>query len=293
MRYTQSMDLRAPTTVGGLLTLGRLRLRNSESARLDCELLLSHVLNCQRSNLLTRREQAMTPPACAAFLSMLEDRERGVPVAYLLGHREFWSLTLRVSCDTLIPRPETELLVELALQLIPAKRDARVADLGTGTGAIALAIASKRPNWSVVATDLSEAALHVARGNAKLFALDNVEFRHGDWLTPLSGERVDLIVSNPPYVAANDPHLQQGDVRFEPPLALVGGEDGLHAIRHIVALAGPCLRDDGWLLLEHGATHGEAVRELFGAHGFEAVATHRDLASLERGSVGRKRPEHA
>src|SRR5690606_21756387 len=200
----------------------------------------------------------------------------------------FWTLDLAVTPDTLIPRPETELLVEEALARLDPALPLRVADLGTGSGAIALSIASERPRARVIATDHSEAALAVARANADGNDLGRrVEFRSGDWFGPLAGERFDLIASNPPYIAERDPHLEQGDLRYEPPLALASGADGLDAIRILAATAPRHLAAGGWLLLEHGHDQGAAVRALLGAAGFEQVATVADLEGRDRVGVGR------
>ena len=204
-----------------------------------------------------------------------------------LSEQGFWTLELEVSPAILIPRPETELLVELALARIPMAAAARIADLGTGSGAIALAIAKERPRAHTVATDASEPALAVARRNAARNRIANIEFRHGDWLAPLAGERFDLIASNPPYIADGDPHLGEGDLRFEPPSALSSGRDGLDAIRCIVRDAPLHLRPGGWLLLEHGWAQGAAVRALLAEAGFSEVETAQDLESRDRTSLGR------
>src|SRR5690606_29533287 len=225
----------------------------------------------------------------ARFEALVARRAAGEPVAYLVGTRGFWRLELAVTPDTLVPRPETELLVELALARIDPRAAARVADLGTGSGAIALAIAGERPRARVVATDASAAALEVARANAAALGLGNVEFRHGDWWAPLAGERFALVASNPPYIADGDAHLAQGDLRFEPRAALASGADGLDAIRAIVAGAPAHLRDGGWLLVEHGWEQGAAVRALFEAAGFDEVATERDLEQRDRVTLGRCR----
>src|SRR5690606_41469022 len=214
-------------------------------------------------------------------------RVAGEPVAYLTGRRGFRHLELQVTPDTLVPRPETELLVELALERLPTDRELRIADLGTGSGAIALALASERPRASVVATDASAAALAVARANADALGIANVEFREGDWFDAVRGERFDLVASNPPYIAEGDPHLQAGDLRFEPAMALSSGSDGLDAIRRIVAGAPAHLQPGGGLLLEHGWEQGAAVRALLSAAGFHAVATARDLEQRDRITYGR------
>jgi release factor glutamine methyltransferase len=222
-----------------------------------------------------------------AFRDLVERRARGEPVAYLTGTRGFHDIELRVAPGALIPRPETEVLVELALQRIPVDADCSVADLGTGSGAIALAIARTRPLAHVIATDTSEAALDIARGNAARLRIDNVEIRRGDWYVGLSDEHFDVIVSNPPYIAERDPHLREGDLRFEPVVALASGADGLDAIRVLVGGARRHLRNGGWLLLEHGFDQGADVRDLLLEHGFAEVFTQDDLEDRERVSGGR------
>lgn len=255
----------------------------------DAALLLAHALGRPHSWLYAHGDDDMDPAAVQRFAGLLDRRAAGEPVAYLVGSRGFWRFDLAVTADTLIPRPETELLVDLALQWIPVGSPARVADLGTGSGAIALAIASERPDAHVVATDASEAALAVASGNAAALGIGNVEFRHGDWLAPLAGERFDLVASNPPYIANGDAHLAQGDLRFEPRSALASGADGLDAIRRIAADAPAHLRDGGWLLVEHGWEQGGAVRVLFESAGFADVTTERDIEQRDRVTLGRRR----
>jgi release factor glutamine methyltransferase len=253
----------------------------------DAELLMAHVLDKPRSWLYAHSEALLPPSVAERFDALVSQRARGVPVAYLTGRRGFWSFELAVTPDTLIPRPETELLVEAALKRLPPERRLRVADLGTGSGAIALAIARERALAEVVASDVSEAALAVARGNAGALGVANVVFRAGDWCAPLRGERFDLIASNPPYIAGDDGHLQAGDLRYEPGLALTPGGDGLDAIRAIVSGAPGCLQPDGWLLLEHGHDQGVAVRALLTEAGFVDVATLPDLEGRDRVAVGR------
>ncbi|WP_243041888.1 peptide chain release factor N(5)-glutamine methyltransferase [Dyella sedimenti] len=252
--------------------------------RLEAELLLVHVLGKPRSWLIAHADDALDDAQAAAFDALVRRRRDGEPVAYLVGHRGFWSLELEVTPATLIPRPETELLVELALARLPAQ--ARVADLGTGSGAIALSIAHERPQAQVVATDASEAALAVARRNAARLGIGNVRFVPGDWLAPLPGERFDAIVSNPPYIEAGDPHLGQGDLRFEPTSALASGADGLDDIRRIVADARAHLHPGGWLMMEHGWNQGAAVRALLEAAGYGEVFTAQDLEGRDRISGG-------
>ncbi len=274
---------RLPHTIAGLLAQARRRIDPA-----DADLLLAHALGRSRTWLLAHGDDGIAAAEAARFTALVERRAAGEPVAYLTGSRGFWTLELAVTPATLVPRPETELLVELALERIPADAEARVADLGTGSGAIALAIAKERPRARVLATDAREAALEVARGNARRNRIGNVEFRHGDWLAPLHGERFDLIASNPPYIALGDPHLDEGDLRFEPPSALSSGSDGLDAIRAIARAAPAHLRAGGWLLLEHGREQGGAVRALLHEAGFAEVATERDLEGRDRVTLGRK-----
>lgn len=256
-------------------------------ARHEAEHLLLHVLERDRAWLFAHGDDPLPAAEAAAFDVLLTRRAAGEPLAYLLGRRGFWTLDLQVSPATLIPRPETERLVELALERLPDDRPLRIADLGTGSGAIALALASERPLVQVVATDVSEEALHIAQANAGANRIANVAFRRGSWLAPLAGERFDLIASNPPYIADADPHLVQGDLRFEPPTALSSGADGLDAIREIVALAPSHLVLGGWLLLEHGWDQGEVIRALLIAAGFVDVATETDLEQRDRVTLGR------
>lgn len=255
--------------------------------RADAEALLLHVLGRDRAWLFAHARDPVGDEAAAAFAGLVERRANGEPVAYLTGRRGFWTLDLAVSPATLIPRPETERLVELALERLEDAPGFRVADLGTGSGAIALALASERPQARVVATDASADALAVARANAAAHALSNVDFRQGPWWAPLQGERFDLVASNPPYIAAADPHLGQGDLRFEPASALAAGADGLDDIRQIVDGAPERLLPGGWLLLEHGWDQGAAVAGLLRDRGFAAVSTEQDLEARDRVTLGR------
>ena len=255
----------------------------------DAALLVAHALGRTRTWLYAHGDDAVDDAARQACERLLARREAGEPVAYLTGRRGFWRFDLRVTPDTLVPRPETELLVELALERLPENRALRIADLGTGSGAIALALAHERTAARVVAVDASAAALDVASGNARALGIGNIEFREGDWFAPLAGERFDLVASNPPYIADGDTHLAQGDLRFEPRGALASGVDGLDAIRRIAADTPAHLCDGGWLLVEHGYEQGAAVRALFESAGFVDVATERDLEQRDRVTLGRRR----
>lgn len=272
------------TTLANAIRDAAARLPGDE-ARLEAELLLAHALQRPRSWFYAHSGDMLDPSEARAFDQLLRKREEGVPVAQITGHRGFWSLELAVTPETLIPRPETELLVELALEHLPLAEMGQVLDLGTGTGAIALAIASERPLVDVSAVDVSEAALDVAQANAAEAGLP-LRLLHGSWFEPVAGEVYRVIVSNPPYIAENDPHLKQGDLRFEPRSALASGPDGLDAIRIIVAGAPVHLLPGGWLLVEHGHDQGAAVRALFQAQGFAHVATARDLERRDRVTRG-------
>lgn len=275
----------AVTPIGRVLKQGAATL-TSDSAQLDAELLLAHTLQRSRTWLHTWPDKTITPEQMATFELLLERRQQGEPIAHILGQQSFWSLELKVTADTLIPRPDTELLVEQALSLIPTDQPWQIADLGTGTGAIALAIASERSNVSIIATDRSEAALAVAKENAATHRIENVTFRYGSWFEPLQGEQFELILSNPPYIATEDPHLAGGDVRFDPNSALTAGCDGLDDLHHIIEKAPTYLKPGGRLIVEHGYDQGNAVRSLFEQHHYQHIATQRDLGGQERISYG-------
>lgn len=260
-------------------------LPDSPTARLDAELLLAAALGKPRSYLHTWPEREPAAEQLQLFAGWLARRQQGEPVAYILGRQGFWSLDLEVAPHTLIPRADTELLVEVALQLLPATA-LQVLDLGTGSGAIALALAAERPYWKVLGVDRVEEAVVLAERNRRRLLLDNVRFTRSHWFEVLSGQRFTLIVSNPPYIATGDEHLQQGDVRFEPSSALVAGVDGLEDIRLIIQQAPDYLEDAGWLVLEHGFDQAEAVRWLLLARGFTGVESRLDLGGHQRISLG-------
>lgn len=278
-------------TLAEVLAQDSQRLRQAlgldpREARLEVQILLCHALGVARSWLISHDRDALTGPAAQAYAALLTRRLAGEPIAYIVGSREFFGLEFKATPAVLIPRPETELLVELALARIPENQPCKVLDLGAGSGAIAISIAKNRPLATVTAVDQSLEALAVARENAVRLDALNVRFLHSDWFGALAGEIFDLIVSNPPYVEATDPHLQHGDVRFEPLSALASGADGLDDIRHIAAAAPQHLKSGGWLLFEHGYDQGERCREILRQQGFLKVGTIRDLAGLERVSMG-------
>lgn len=254
----------------------------SSCARLEAEVLAMHVCKLSRTELITQGTYEPDSKQTQGLRDLVSRRLRGEPVAYITGHREFWSLDLRVTPDVLIPRPETELLVEQALMHIPNHANWFIADLGTGSGAIALAIAKERPGCKVIATDISESALAIAQENAKRLRIDNIEFRHGPWLQPFAGKILNMIISNPPYIAESDPHLTQGDVCFEPRTSLVAGSDGLDAIRAIACDARSHVKPDGRLLLEHGSDQGPAVARILRQQEYHDISCHTDLAGLNR-----------
>lgn len=283
-------------TIGALLTQGVDGLRGARTPvgatthdptthTLDAELLLAHVLAKTRTHLKTHPEHVPTPDQARRYTELIERRAGGEPIAYILGYRDFWTLTLSVNPSVLVPRPETELLVERALTLGPTG-PARIADLGTGSGAIALALASERPEWAITATDASQDALRTAQANAATLGLGRVTFLAGRWFEPLTGRRFDLIASNPPYVSEGDAALQDATLQHEPKMALASGPDGLLSLREIVQSAPDYLERRGWLILEHGSDQAAAVaRELVG-RGFGHVRSHRDLAGHERITEG-------
>ncbi|MDA8516363.1 peptide chain release factor N(5)-glutamine methyltransferase [Citrobacter sp. Igbk 16] len=262
------------------------QLQTSESPRRDAEIILEFVTGKGRTYILAFGETQLTEAQCEQLNALVARRQRGEPVAHLTGVREFWSLPLFVSPATLIPRPDTECLVEQALARLPAS-PCRILDLGTGTGAIALALASERPDCTVTAVDRMQDAVELANRNRLNLAIDNVRVLQSDWFSALSGQQFEMIVSNPPYIDEQDPHLAQGDVRFEPLSALVAGENGLADIMLIIDQSRRVLTTGGYLLLEHGWQQGEAVRDAFTRAGYQAVETCRDYGGNERITLGR------
>jgi release factor glutamine methyltransferase len=278
----------SPPTVASLLRDSSDQLRAiSTSATLDAEILLGHVLRKSRVQLYSSREGKVDPKKAALFTNLVHRRMEGLPIAHLVGSREFWSLEFTVTPDTLVPRPETELLVECALSHIEPDRPADILDLGTGTGAIALAIARDRPNIHITASDLSEAALAVARYNAHTLNLKQVKFRLGSWYKAVAGQRFSTIVSNPPYVSEIELLVHDFELRHEPEIALHGGKDGLDSIRDIVRQAPEFLFPGGWLAIEHGYRQGSRVAELFSEAGFTSVFAYKDLQGHARVTEGK------
>jgi len=251
----------------------------SDSTRLDVDLIICHVLSIPRSAILTQDQMTLNDEQVLQIQSLIEKRKQNYPVAYITGTRNFWDLELKVNNDTLIPRPETELLVEIALSLFPQKKPIQALDLGTGSGAIAIAIARARPDWNIIATDNSPAALTVARQNAETYLLQNSKFINSYWFNALSADhKFDLILSNPPYIKNNDPHLKSGDVQYEPESALSSGKDGLDDIRQLITNAKNFLLAQGWLWLEHGFDQAQRVKDLFTEHNYTNIKQHLDLA---------------
>lgn len=273
-------------TLSQLLSDAADKLASSDSARLDAEVLLAHALDKQRSYLYSYPEQTLSADTLKIFTALIEKRRQGTPIAYLTGQKEFWSLTLTVNETTLIPRPETELLVEQALKRIPVNESLTIADLGTGSGAIAIAIASERPDCSVIASDRQYASILLARQNAVHAKLKNIHFICSDWCNALTHQCLDLIVCNPPYIAENDPHLSAGDVRFEPHHALAAGPDGMDDIQLIIKQSVNILKPGGWLILEHGFDQQEAVQKQLQENNYTGIETCKDLAGHPRVSLG-------
>ena len=261
---------------------------NSNEAFIEAHLLLQSVLEVNRAWLISHADDDINPQSITTFNILIERRILGEPIAYILGEREFYGLPLKVTQDTLIPRPDTETLVEVVLDKAPSFSPLQVLDLGTGTGAIALTIAKLQPQAQVIAVDFSEAALTIAKENAHHLDINNVSFIQSNWFDALESQMFDIIVSNPPYIEDNDPHLSQGDLRFEPLSALASGEDGLDDIRKIIQHAPAHLNSNGWLMFEHGYNQAESVSALLASNDFTKVSTIKDLGGNDRVTVGRK-----
>lgn len=278
------MDIQSPTTLSNLLLKARSYLASfHDTPAIDSELLLAYVLKQSRTYLYTHADSMISHNHLQHFIALLEKRREGQPIAYLIGKRDFWTLSLAVSQDTLIPRPETELLVERALVHLKDKSHARVLDLGTGSGAIALSIAKARPDCHITAVDISEKALHIAKQNAANHHLSNVHFYQSDWFSNLPRDKIfDLIISNPPYLAENDPHLTQGDLRFEPHCALVSGETGLEAIIHLIQASKFYLTEKGWLCFEHGYMQKQKIHVILEQFDYSTMQTFTDHQGHDR-----------
>ena len=273
-------------TIKAALADAKSQLQGSSStAELDARILLQHCLAKDTAWVMSRGEECLTEPYAKCFNAFIQRRQQGEPIAYITGCKEFWSLNLVVDEGVLIPRPETEHLVECALAHLPEHEHRQVVDLGTGSGAIGLAIAKERSMCEIIATDVSPHALEVAAANAARLELQNIRFTLSDWFDALAGP-FDLIVCNPPYIAENDPCFRTGDVAHEPVQALCAGIDGLDALSVVAARAGEHLRHSGWLVLEHGATQGETVEQLLRRAGFKHITCHRDYAGLPRVTEG-------
>jgi release factor glutamine methyltransferase len=276
------------TTLAQALKLAISQLNMHHQARLDAEVLLAHVLDKPRVYLHTWPEAELSQDQKLQFLSIIRQRAAGQPVAYLTGQREFWSLNFTVTPDSLIPRPETELLVERTLALLPENETLRIADLGTGSGAIAIALAHERRHWRLYAIDRSLQCVKLAQSNSRRLDVDNLCFINADWSKALANQCFDAIVANPPYIADRDPHLRQGDVRFEPASALTSGPQGLDDLRRLTKDAPRVLKPGGWIVLEHGMDQANNIRKLLNNIAFKNIATARDPAGLERVSCAQK-----
>lgn len=279
------------TTVAEVLQGGARALQShSDSPRLDAELLLGKILGLSRSGLIAHGNEIIGVDSERNYDGLIDKRREGEPVAYLTGSREFWSLPLKVTPAVLVPRPETEVLVDLALQRLPPDRASSVLDLGTGSGAIALAIASERPRARVTGVDISPQALDVARQNSRDLGLARIDWRLGSWFSPVAAERFDVIVANPPYVAAADPALKA--LVAEPAIALSGGPTGLEALQEIAGAAAAHLHMHGWLIMEHGSDQAQAVAQMLERHGFKHVCSHLDLSGKPRVTLGTVHSPH-
>lgn len=260
---------------------------SSVSATLDAQVLLSHILQCNTAHLIAWPEKDLSEQQQSEYQSLIQRRQQGLPVAHLTAQREFWSLDFAVNNSTLIPRPETETLVEFILDRFNNKKKLSMLDMGTGTGAIAIAIAKEKPQWNIVASEISEAALKLARENCNKHQANNITLIHSHWFNNITQNDFDIIVSNPPYIATDDPHLQQGDVRFEPESALISGETGMNDIEHICLHAKSHLKNNGWLIIEHGYNQKLQVADCFARNGFIQIEQKQDLSGHTRMTAGR------
>lgn len=265
--------------------LHQLNKLNSES-RLEAEILLCHLLHKNRAYLFAHPDEVLNQNLLDSYQQLITRRKEGVPIAYLTGTREFWSLSLKVSPHTLIPRHETERLMELALELVPNNPNTHILDLGTGSGAIALSLAKERPNWNIIACDYSEDALEIAKENAQNLGITNVSFYHSDWFNTLPDRRYQAIISNPPYIAEQDPHLKLGDLRYEPLNALASGQDGLADLQYIINHSYNYLMPNGLLLLEHGYDQKIALRAILNKLGYKNIQCWQDIQGHDRVSGG-------
>ena len=275
-----------PSIAQAIKQASQILATTSDSARLDAEVILCHVLNCGATHLIAWPEKTLDETQAETFNRLIEQRHSGTPVAYLTGTKEFWSLNLKVTPATLIPRPDTETLVEFVLDKFAAQKTLKLIDLGTGSGAIAIAIASEKPNWEIIATDISAEALIVAKENASKHEITNIKFIESNWFEQVEVQQFDLIVSNPPYIAKHDPHLSQGDVRFEPLSALAAGETGMDDINQITAESKKYLNSNGWLLFEHGYDQEELVYKCLNHYNFQEISQLSDLSGQPRITVG-------
>jgi len=260
-----------------------------ESAALDAQVLLSHALQCNTAHLVAWPEKNLSEEQASQYLQLVQQRKEGLPVAHLTGLREFWSLNFSVNNSTLIPRPETETLVEFVLEKFADKKNLKLLDMGTGTGAIAIAVASEKPEWKTFACDVSKQALKLAMQNSEQHQTSNTTFIHSDWFNNIADHDFDIIVSNPPYIANNDPHLSVGDVRFEPHSALTAGETGMDDIEHLCLYAKNHLVKNGWLIVEHGYNQKQLVADCFAENGYTEIEQRKDLSGHTRMTAGKKK----
>jgi len=254
---------------------------------LDAQVLLTHILQCNTAHLAAWPEKALSEEQLSNYQQLIQQRQQGSPVAHLTGSREFWSLDFFVNNSTLIPRPETETLVEYVLEKFSSKKNLKLLDIGTGTGAIAITIATEKPDWEIVASDISEEALKLARQNSNKHQTNNVHFLHSDWFENIAGHKFDIIISNPPYIANDDPHLQQGDVRFEPISALTSGQTGMDDIEHLCLHAKEYLTERGYLAVEHGYNQKQQVADCFARNGYTNIEQKQDLSGHIRMTAGK------